>query len=84
MPNVELDPPNLPECPSADAMLIVKPKVIVVHQRAVEIDIIVGMGNPVRRPCRLKAGGTEPGHIPVIHENLNGMGFIQILGRAAP
>ena len=82
--NVELNPPNLPECLSADAMHFVKSNVIVVHQRAVEVDIIIGVGNSVRGPCWLEAVGTEPDHIALVHEYLDGTGFIQIFRRPSP
>jgi hypothetical protein len=57
-------------------MYLVKPKVIVIDQRTVVIDIIIGMGNSVRRPCWLKAGGTESDHVAVIHEYLYGTVFV--------
>jgi hypothetical protein len=79
-----LNPANLPECFSADAMHLVKPKIIVVHQRAVVVDIVIGMGHSIRRPCWLKAVGTEPDHIALVHEYLDWTGLVQILGRAAP
>ena len=84
MPNVELDPANLAKCPAADAMPVCKTHVVVVHKRAVEIDIVIGVGDPVCRPCRLKALWTEANHITMVHEDLDGTGLVQVLRRTAP
>jgi hypothetical protein len=84
VPNVELNPTDLPECPATNAIFIVEPYVVVVTQRTVVVDIIIGVGNSVRRPGWLKAIGTEPDHIALVHEYLDGTGLVQILGRAAP